>query len=95
MKKKIVIDVATIYAGQGGAGGGIWSYAKNLLLHLDEHLEKEDMEIICLVNRQFDLPLKNLKKKELKYSFKKFLIRFFYTKHLFANICLSSKRNSS
>ena len=79
MKKKVIIDVATIYPGQGGAGGGIWSYAKNLLLQLDQRTNDTDMEFICLVNSQFSLPLKNLRKKELPYNFQNFIIRFFYT----------------
>lgn len=79
MKKKVIIDVATIHPGQGGAGGGIWSYAGNLLLHLDQQVNAKDIEIVCLVNSQFNLPLKNLKKKEVQYNLKNLAIRFFYT----------------
>jgi len=79
MKKKVIIDVATIHPGQGGAGGGIWSYAGNLLLHLDQHIDTKNIDIVCLVNPRFNLPLKNLKKKEVQCNLRNFVVRFFYT----------------
>lgn len=34
-RKNKILDAATIYPGKGGAGGGIWSYAENLIKQLD------------------------------------------------------------
>lgn len=58
---KICIDVTNISPGKGGAGGGIATYAKNLLLGLDELLKKSEfseLEILAIGHSGF---LGNLK----------------------------------
>lgn len=83
MKKKIIIDVATIYPGKGGAGGGIWSYAANLLREIDRQLEKAtDIDFECLVNDEFPLQLKHLPVKKIKMDLTRFHNRFIYV-HLY------------
>jgi glycosyltransferase involved in cell wall biosynthesis len=79
MSRKVVLDVATIYPGKGGAGGGIWNYSKNLILYLDKHVELNDsVECICLVNKKFDLPVKNIKIKRTPFEPDNFVSRFIY-----------------
>lgn len=83
MYRKVILDVATIYPGKGGAGGGIWNYSKNLILHLDKHIElNKSVECICLVNKQFDLRVKNIKIKQAPLEPDNFLSRFLYV-HLY------------
>ncbi|HSF55791.1 MAG TPA: glycosyltransferase family 1 protein [Algoriphagus sp.] len=53
---KICIDVTNISPGKGGAGGGIATYARNLILGLDELLEKSEiseLEIIAIGHSGF------------------------------------------
>ncbi len=47
--KKIAIDLVPIRVGEGGAGSGIWTYARELVLALDK-LDFQGLEIMCLVN---------------------------------------------
>lgn len=90
-KKRIVLDIATIYPGKGGAGGGIWSYARNLLLHLDGHEEAKDFDFVCLVNKEFGLQLTNVKTKVLPYNFQNFVVRFLYI-HFYLPAYVASKK---
>lgn len=77
--KTIIIDLATIYPGKGGAGGGIWSYAKNLLEGIDAALEqKEEMRFICMVNKYSNLPLRNVQTKLVHFNLQNFMLRFIY-----------------
>jgi glycosyltransferase involved in cell wall biosynthesis len=78
--KRIIIDIATIYPGKGGAGGGIWSYSANLLLEIDNILQhnKSEIEFVCLVNREFSLPLKKIKVEVVSLNLQNFIARFFY-----------------
>jgi glycosyltransferase involved in cell wall biosynthesis len=82
--KTIIIDAATIYPGKGGAGGGIWSYAANLLLELDAALghTSDGLSLICLVNADFNLHLKNIKIKKISANLKNFPLRLAYV-HLY------------
>lgn len=78
--KTVIIDAATIYPGKGGAGGGIWSYASNLLLELDaafDHTE-HDVSFICMANAEFNLPLRNIKVKKIAANLKRFPLRLGY-----------------
>lgn len=80
-KGKVIIDVATIYPGKGGAGGGIWSYAANLLQELDQQVargEKADVEIECMVNEEFPLSLQYLKINKVGLDLTRFVNRFYY-----------------
>lgn len=55
----VAIDLATLHPGRGGAGGGIWSYARHLVRELDA-LAPDDVEIVALAHR--DLPLDGLRR---------------------------------
>ena len=47
MDMRVAIDIVPIAAGHGGTGSGIWTYAENLLLHLDR-CAPPDMEIVVI-----------------------------------------------
>lgn len=49
MNRRIAIDLVTIRPGEGGTGSGIWTYASELLQHLDS-AGSQGLEIICLIN---------------------------------------------
>ena len=88
-KKIVVIDTATIYTGRGGAGGGVWSYTANLLIHVDLYLpDYPNLTIICLANNEFNLPLKNIKVKKMNADFSKLLTRLFYIHFYLPVFCL-------
>ena len=53
----VAIDLATMHPGRGGAGGGIWSYARHLVQELDA-IAPGDVDVVCLAHR--DLPLDGL-----------------------------------
>lgn len=48
---KILIDIAPMIPGKGGAGGGIWVYTRSLLLELDALAWPEGWEIYCLKHK--------------------------------------------
>src|SRR6476620_10513793 len=78
--KTIVVDLATIHPGKGGAGGGIWTYAYNLINQIDNILSDNCSEItfLCLVNRNTNLKLKNIETFEVPINTSKFLQRLTY-----------------
>lgn len=82
MKRKLYIDVATIYPGEGGAGGGIWRYTKNLIKGLDQIHDPSEFQIICIVNKEFDLSLNNIEIRRVRLNLRGLLTRIFYV-HLF------------
>ena len=47
---RVAIDLVPMEAGQGGTGSGIWTYAENLLRHLDQCM-LPDMEIVVFTRR--------------------------------------------
>lgn len=64
MTRRIAIDLALIRPGRGGTGSGIWTYVRELVLHLDR-LDSEGMELICLVNRRQVPAFSNLRNVRL------------------------------
>ncbi|QHI70202.1 glycosyltransferase family 4 protein [Tichowtungia aerotolerans] len=49
--RRIALDLAMIRPGSGGTGSGIWTYVRELVLHLDRQ-DVQSLEIICFVNRR-------------------------------------------
>ena len=61
---KVAIDLVPIRPGKGGTGSGIWTYARELIVHLDQVTSDSDPSILVLVSaeqRQLLPPLRNLK----------------------------------
>ncbi len=48
-KQRIAIDLVPIRVGKGGTGSGIWTYARELILHMDT-ADLRGLEVIGLVN---------------------------------------------
>lgn len=59
-RPRVVLDLAPIEPGQGGGGGGIWSYASALARELDA-LDPADMEVVCLTNPRQELGLERVR----------------------------------
>ncbi len=51
-KRRIAIDLVPIIPGKGGTGSGIWTYARELVCHLNRRAPTDDLEIVCLLSRQ-------------------------------------------
>jgi glycosyltransferase involved in cell wall biosynthesis len=49
MKSRIAVDLVTIRPGKGGTGSGIWTYAHELIRHMDD-ADLVEQELICLIN---------------------------------------------
>lgn len=49
-RPRIAIDVVPIRSGHGGTGSGIWTYARELLIHLDRQ-DLSEVELICFARR--------------------------------------------
>jgi glycosyltransferase involved in cell wall biosynthesis len=77
--KKIAIDLVPIRVGEGGTGSGIWTYARELLLVLDQ-MDFQGLEIHCLVNRGHVeyLPLKRIKIHVFSAGEKNIIKRLFW-----------------
>jgi|GEM_PF-3147093 len=93
--KKIAIDLVTIYPGKGGAGGGINTYAKNLLIHLDKLTDpqKDQFKIYCLCNDEFDLKFDNIEIVKFEINAKKYFLRMIYIHILLPIFCIKNNVN--
>ncbi|MDI1323398.1 MAG: glycosyltransferase family 1 protein [Algoriphagus sp.] len=81
--KRICVDVTNISPGKGGAGGGITTYAKNLLLGLDylvENSDYSDLEIVAIGHSEFleGLKLQRIKTVHRKVNNQSFVKRNFW-----------------
>ncbi|MEP7230453.1 MAG: glycosyltransferase [Ginsengibacter sp.] len=53
MEKQIIcIDISNVVPGKGGTGGGITTYAINLIKHLDSLLNDNNFKIYCIKNSE-------------------------------------------
>lgn len=85
---KVCIDVTNISPGKGGAGGGIATYAKNLLLGLEELLkepEYSELEIIAIGHFGF---LKDLNLNRVQKIFKDVNNQSFFERNYWLHISL-------
>jgi glycosyltransferase involved in cell wall biosynthesis len=58
-RRRVVIDLVPLQPGRGGAGGGIWSYARHLVLELDR-LAPEDLDLVCLAHPTLPLETRHV-----------------------------------
>jgi len=61
IKKRIAIDLVPIRPGKGGTGSGIWTYARELAVHLDQLDDFQGLDVICLTNREQQSAFSNLR----------------------------------
>lgn len=90
--KRIAIDLVPIYPGHGGAGGGIYTYAKSLIENLDHStvLQNSECTFYCLVNSQFDLELKNIKVVKFDIDSRRYFKRMLYVHIILPWYCLKN-----
>ena len=51
--KRICIDISNVIPGKGGSGGGIATYALNLIKGLNQNTSIDEFEIYCLKHPDF------------------------------------------
>lgn len=94
MKKRIAIDIATIYPGKGGSGGGIWTYAKNVLAYLDKQdLEKSNLEITVFVNKEFSEAYSQIKINVININTQGVFLRLLYVHFVLPFLCYKKEIN--
>jgi len=82
--RRVAIDLVPIRVGEGGTGSGIWTYAFELLRHMDG-LDFHGLEIVLLINkgqRRFLSKLQNFQILEVPVFGKNILFRVLWV-HLF------------
>ncbi len=81
MKKKIIcIDISNVVPGKGGTGGGITTYAINLIKHLDILLDDNSSEIYCIKNDELTTlgQLRNIRIINVKVKNSNLLSRLYW-----------------
>lgn len=65
-RRRIAIDVVPVRSGHGGTGSGIWTYARELLIHLDRQ-DLAGVELVCFARKgQLDsLGLQQIRIREI------------------------------
>lgn len=94
MKKEIIcIDISNVVPGKGGTGGGISTYAINLIKNLDVILDKNSPTIYCIKNSDFTglTELKNIIIKNKKVNNSNFVSRLFWLHVRLPFFCLENK----
>jgi glycosyltransferase involved in cell wall biosynthesis len=92
-KKKICIDISNIIPGSGGSGGGIATYALNLIKGLNDANSLGELEIYCLKHPNFQGLVKctNIKIVEIGIENKRFLNRIYWTHLYLPFFCLKNR----
>ncbi|MDD3276710.1 MAG: glycosyltransferase, partial [Kiritimatiellales bacterium] len=93
MIKRIAIDLVPIRVGEGGTGSGIWTYARELIHHMDQN-GMDGLNVVCLVN-QGQLPyltgLRHIRLIRFPWFGKNILFRLLWI-HLFLPLICLFKR---
>lgn len=92
-KKRICIDISNVIPGKGGSGGGIATYALNLIKGLNQIDNINEFEIYCLKHpdfKGFD-KCNNIKIIDIGIQNKKFLNRIYWTHFYLPFFCTRNK----
>lgn len=89
----ICIDISNVVPGKGGTGGGISTYAVNLVKNLDNILEDSNLTVYCLKNIEFTNlgELNNIKVENIKVNNSNFISRLFWLHIRLPLFCLFHK----
>jgi len=90
MKKRVAIDLVPIRVGEGGTGSGIWTYARELIQHMDV-ASFQGLEVVCFVNSgQISLlsNLRNIRLIRFPSFGKNILLRLLWVHLLLPILCL-------
>lgn len=93
MKKNgICIDISNVVPGKGGTGGGIATYAINLITHLDSILTPDHPKVYCIKN--IDLKsldnLKNIVVKDVNVNNSNFISRLTWLHLRLPRFCVAN-----
>jgi glycosyltransferase involved in cell wall biosynthesis len=94
-KKKICIDISNIIPGSGGSGGGIATYALNLIKGLNQSDAADEFEIYCLKHPRFK-GLENcdhVKISNIGIENKKLLYRIYWIHVYLPFFCIRNRIN--
>ena len=94
MKREIIcIDISNVVPGKGGTGGGISTYAINLIKNLDVILDKNSLIVYCIKNRDFTglMKLKNIIIKNKKVNNSNFVSRLLWLHIRLPFFCIANK----
>ncbi len=91
--KAICIDISNVVPGKGGTGGGISTYAINLIKNLDNIVNGSDYTIYCIKNNEFTglEEMKNIVVKNIKVNNSNLISRLFWLHIRLPFFCLKHK----
>lgn len=92
-KKSICIDISNVVPGKGGSGGGIATYAINLVKYIDEQAGDSALTIYCIKNSEFTGldAFKNLKVVSVSVNNSSLFSRFVWLHVRLPFFCVSKK----
>lgn len=95
-RKKICIDISNVVPGKGGTGGGISTYAFNLVKNLDTILNdsnNKSITIYCIKNKEFTSlgEMKNIVVKNIKVNNSNIISRLFWLHIRLPLFCIANK----
>ncbi|MEP7251252.1 MAG: hypothetical protein ABI683_02700 [Ginsengibacter sp.] len=91
-KNDICIDISNVVPGKGGTGGGIATYAINLITHLDSILTPEHPKVYCIKNIDFKSldDLKNIIVKDVDVNNSNFISRLTWLHLRLPKFCIAN-----
>ncbi len=90
VNQRIAVDLVPIRVGEGGAGSGIWTYARELILHMDI-ANIQGLEVVCFVNSgqaSFFPNLRNIRLIQFPGFGKNILLRLLWVHVLLPILCV-------
>ncbi len=91
--RTICIDLSNVVPGKGGTGGGISTYAINLVKNLDVLLNDSDLKVFCIKNNEFNGlgQLKNIEIRNVKVNNSNFFSRLLWLHVRLPLYCVKNK----
>lgn len=92
-KEAICIDISNVVPGKGGTGGGISTYAINLVKNLDNILNDSSLTVYCIKNIQLNSlgEMNNIIIKNIKVNNSNFISRLFWLHIRLPLFCIANK----
>ncbi len=92
-REAICIDISNVVPGKGGTGGGISTYAINLVKNLDTTLKDNSYTVYCIKNNDFTSlgEIRNIIVKNIKVNNSNFISRLFWLHIRLPLFCIQHK----